>query len=231
MQKLTASEKIEFANFHEEYLSRYIALADAKAGVAITIDAGLLGFIATRSEWWIASKSSFAWLGALVLNGALPLVGGAVLLWVIAPRPSSSSEGTIFWRSVRAHPDEASYIDRISNMSEDDLSRERLSHSWALSGIAQKKYNHLYIGLVFTVFAALFTAAHLVTAELLTSKTKANDTPHANHAPTAVKQATGPIKPASAAPRIAQGGEREKSTQDKPGIAPVKTPAELGVHH
>ena len=75
MPRLNAPQKLAFADFHEGYLSRYIALADTKAGVALTINAGLLGFMATRSEWWAAAKADAIVLALLLANGLVPILG------------------------------------------------------------------------------------------------------------------------------------------------------------
>jgi Family of unknown function (DUF5706) len=166
MARLNALQKTAFADFHEGYLSRYIALADTKAGVALTINAGLLGFMATRSEWWSAAKADTVVLALLLANGLVPIAAGAWSLWTIMPRRSKSSEGLIFWRSVRSHPSENAYISAVEAVTPAALARERLSHSWALAGVAEKKYDHLFWSLLLTAAAVLITVGHLLFSTL-----------------------------------------------------------------
>lgn len=166
MARVNSPQKTAFADFHEGYLSRYIALADTKAGVALTINAGLLGFMATRSEWWSAAKADTFVLALLLANGLVPIAAGAWSLWTIMPRRSKSSEGLIFWRSVRAHPCENAYISAVEAVTPAALARERLSHSWALAGVAEKKYDHLFWSLILTAAAVLITVGHLLFSTL-----------------------------------------------------------------
>ncbi len=162
MPPVTPNQKIQFSDFHESYLSRYIALADAKSGVALTINAGVIGFIATRTEWWTVAISGWVPFIALVANGALPLIAGGWCLWTIMPRGSPPTEGFIFWRSIRQHPTEADFVSKFSKLSVSELANERLSHSYALAGVATRKYNSLYNTLLLTGVAALVTVAHLL---------------------------------------------------------------------
>jgi Family of unknown function (DUF5706) len=202
MAGLTVAQKLAFADFHESYLSRYIALADTKAGVALTINAGLLGFIVTRAEWWSGTKAGPVALVVLMANGAIPLIAGAWSLWTIMPRRSPSSEGMIFWRSVRTHASESAFVSALGQLSSAQLADARLSHSWALAGVAQKKYDHLFWCLSLTGLAVMATVGHLLFSTLIAASPTAA-TP--SKRPPAVAQPK-PASPQSADPdQPAQG--------------------------
>jgi len=153
--------ELEFATFHEGYLSRYIQLADAKAGTALVVTAGTLGYLLGQESFVSALK----WTTGPVISGVA--IASAVLLTtssllsfvVIAPRGSKPGASLVFWSDV-ARLKSTDFVDAVRAAGLDGLARERLSHSHALAGICAKKFwwlrGSLLVGGVGLVFSLAF---------------------------------------------------------------------------
>ena len=137
-------EELEFATFHEGYVSRYIQLADAKAGTALVVTAGTLGYFLGQD----------AFVAALQLHGpciprALAYASGALLALsailafaTIAPRGSKSGTGLVYWNDVAARTTDR-FIEDVRCAGTDKLVRERLAHAHTIAGICARKYRCL----------------------------------------------------------------------------------------
>lgn len=153
------AETIAYTDFHEGYLSRYIALADAKAGICFSLNAALLGFLVSR-DWLpplIEEAGTGRWVAWIAI--ATVLLAAAMAFWVVVPRLRASSEGLIFWQSVRKFPTEADFKRKVANTTITELADARLSHTYALSRVAKSKYFWLVIAAWLTVASVGSTAA------------------------------------------------------------------------
>lgn len=136
--------EFEFAGFHEEYLSRYIQLADTKAGTALVVVAATLGYLLGLDKF----------VSALCLHGTLPKSGlaiatsvllgvaGATSFAVIAPRGSPPGSGLIYWEDVARRTRDQFVVD-VGTAGADGLALARLRHTYVLSLICRRKYQVL----------------------------------------------------------------------------------------
>ncbi len=136
-----AAALIEFATFHEGYLSRYIQLADAKAGSVLVIVAAAIGYalgqddVASALHWdghWCRTLLAGITILSLATSGTLAFL-------VIVPRTPTLGNGLIFWDDV-AKLQQGDFLERIRASGQDGIARERLAHSHALAGVCRSKY-------------------------------------------------------------------------------------------
>lgn len=138
------TSELEFATFHEAYLSRYIQLADAKAGTALVFTGGTLGYLLGQDPFLAALRlQSTCPMSILAVLSGLLLSGSAVLSFVvIAPRGSKPGTGLVYWEDV-ARLTATEFIEAVHGTGPDGLARERLSHTHTIAGICERKYRWL----------------------------------------------------------------------------------------
>jgi hypothetical protein len=138
----------DFLDFHEQYLSKYIQFADAKAGAAAAALTVALGAMLAWDPWIGALRSPTpTWTFGLSALGALLLVGGAVMTFlVIVPRRPRASKGLIAWDAVTGM-DAKGFVEAVRAAGPGGLARERLGHCHALARVCRQKYRWLQWGL------------------------------------------------------------------------------------
>lgn len=136
--------ELEFATFHEGYISRYIQLADAKAGSALVVTAGALGYLLGQETYVAALRLQSGYLEAiLALVAGLCLATSAALSFgVIAPRHSKPGTSLVYFADV-ARRQPAEFIEAVKSAGADGLAHERLVHTHTISGICTRKYTLL----------------------------------------------------------------------------------------
>ena len=136
--------ELEFATFHEGYLSRYIQLADAKAGSVLVVVAAAIGYLLSQDRLVTILHGDVAiWRVGLLVVTLLALGGsGALAFHVIAPRQPSSGNSLIYYGDAAALS-EITYIEAVHTAGPDGLARQRLAHAHALTGICRDKYRWL----------------------------------------------------------------------------------------
>lgn len=143
--KERADNATVFAAFHEQYVTKYIQLADAKAGATFTICSGAFAYLWTRDAFIEAILYSRAW-GFVAVSGIAMLLlaaGSAMAFYVIAPRLARSGNDIVFWKSVAEMPHRDSLADAVLGGSREQLARERLRHCYDLSKVCASKYRWL----------------------------------------------------------------------------------------
>lgn len=136
-----AAARIEFATFHEGYLSRYIQLADAKAGSVLVIVAAAIGYALGQDNVAAALHGDGHWCRTLLASTTILSLAtsGALAFLVIAPRTPTPGNGLVFWEDV-AELQQGDFVGRVRASGQDGLARERLAHSHALAGVCRDKY-------------------------------------------------------------------------------------------
>ena len=135
----------EFAEFHQAYVSQYIALADTKAAWSFALTSGILGYLISVDSLKELLQQPL-WAPACVLFATviiLLFLSSLCSFLVIAPRLSASGEGLVFFRYVAAESDAASYARAVANASESELTHARIKHSFDLSRVCTRKYDYL----------------------------------------------------------------------------------------
>ncbi len=151
--------------FTHEYLRGYIAFADQKAAAVFAVGAALLAYLKSEGGMDI---SPF-WHGHASLRGVLGLV--ATIFFVIAcgyamrvvlPRqgsgkirfwphpwrkkgsnPDDMTDGVIYWEQILRHESAEAYAAGVERMTDADVRRQVLLHSYTLASINHAKYADL----------------------------------------------------------------------------------------
>lgn len=136
----------QFAQFHETYVSRYIALADTKASLIFGISSGLTAFFVNKDvlrQVLLSPKLDPGFV--LLITTLLLLVTSALCgFLVVSPRLRSSvPKGIVFFASVATFPTGNDFSQEISRRTESELIDERLRHCFELSIVCARKYDFL----------------------------------------------------------------------------------------
>lgn len=141
--------ELEFATFHEGYISRYIQLADAKAGSALVVVAATLGYLLGTDKFVSAisfeASSSRSILAAVTLLSLA--ASGCLSFFVIAPRGTRPRRSLVYWSDVARIP-VAEFVEAVQSEGADGIARERLEHAHAIAGICARKYRWLRVALI-----------------------------------------------------------------------------------
>lgn len=135
-----------FADFQEEYVRNYISLADTKAAWTFTIASGVLVYlIGTDKIKDALLVPVLSWHYALLIASVFMLVISAFFSFrVVAPRlASKSGEGIVFFGSVAAKDDAASYVSEVATYDPAEITEARLKHCFDVSKVCDGKYASL----------------------------------------------------------------------------------------
>ena len=148
-----------FAEFHEEYVSKYIALADTKAAWMFTITAGLIAYLG-GNENYLSLLLNPEWGGAYCTKAATMLMLALSALFsflVIVPRVPTSGEGVVYFKTVASKSSADDYVESVGKKSTSELAEARLVHCYDISRVCARKYNALRISM-WAGFIGLFLA-------------------------------------------------------------------------
>jgi hypothetical protein len=133
---------IQFADFHEQYVSQYIELADTKAGVTFTFVSTLLGYLlATDGFRWPATLE----IRELLFDGAVLLltISASMAFYVVAPRSRRSQQDNfVSWRAV-ADSTVDDFLCRVTESSAGTITQAKLVHCYDLAKVCAAKYSWL----------------------------------------------------------------------------------------
>jgi len=150
-----------FCDFHEDYISRNIQLADAKAGLALVAFSGAVVLLLRDERFrssvtsslldvWpfvgaFSAEATLAWL-ALAMSAAATVLA----FWSIKPRlwhqSSRAPLSYTFWGDVAKYPrpgSKGSYAEVILALPPGALLEDRLDHEYELSRICAAKMSQL----------------------------------------------------------------------------------------
>lgn len=136
----------DFAGFQEDYVRNYISLADTKAAWTFTIASGVLAYlIGTEKTKDVLLAPVLSWPYASLIASVLLLVVSAFFSFrVVAPRlASKSGEGIVFFGSVAAKDDAASYVSEVAAHDPAEITEARLKHCFDVSKVCDGKYASL----------------------------------------------------------------------------------------
>ncbi len=136
----------DFAGFQEGYVRNYISLADTKAAWTFTIASGVLVYlIGTDKTKGALMAPVLSWSYASLIASVLLLVVSAFFSFrVVAPRlTSKSGEGIVFFGSVAAKSDAASYVSEVAAHDPAKITEARLKHCFDVSKVCDRKYASL----------------------------------------------------------------------------------------
>lgn len=136
----------DFAGFQEDYVRHYISLADTKAAWTFTIASGVLVYLIGTDKTKDALLAPvLSWPYASLIASVLLLVVSAFFSFrVVAPRlASNSGEGIVFFGSVAAKDDAASFVSEVAAHDPAEITEARLIHCFDVSKVCDGKYASL----------------------------------------------------------------------------------------
>jgi hypothetical protein len=151
---------IQFANFHDDYLTRNIALADNKAGVLATAMAGLLGFLLSQAQFRLAlAQPAFTVDWGLSRATVIALALTFILAFiVIAPRIDKSAGNPVNFGEVAKLPCATAFIADLRRRGPDGIAESRIVNCYDTSRVCALKYAFLRKAMFFAALAAVLTA-------------------------------------------------------------------------
>lgn len=137
----------EFSEFHEGYVSRHIQLADTKASWVFALVSALLVFMVTSDDvnrLYLTTYNNCIWTIFLYLIPSILLASAILAFLVISPNlQSPSGEGLVFFGSVAKQENSRTYLSKVSQLTDQELTSLRLQHCYDISKVCVRKYNFL----------------------------------------------------------------------------------------
>lgn len=140
----------EFSKGVHEYLSHYIDVADAKAGVLIGLASALLGFIFTQTNY-----QCFALLW--VATG-IEIIAIGISIYAVLPRLYSGHNGFIFWEDILTWNSPKSYAAQVAELTKNKIEHDYAEQNFYLSKILNRKYTAIRWGMLSFSIGAIFLA-------------------------------------------------------------------------
>lgn len=157
-----STELTRFADFEEQYITKYIRMADAKAGATLILSGGSLAYFVNDRVFRDDLKYNFLsleWVAAAATTVLLAL-STYFAFRVIAPRTPTSGQSVVFWRDIAGHLDAAVYSQMVRSLTADQMAIARLRHVFDLSKACNAKYEVLqramFLGIVGILAGALW---------------------------------------------------------------------------
>lgn len=149
---MLSQEHWEFINSEVEYLDRYIALADVKAGLIFGITSGILAYLIDKKglfETLNIFACSFEWVLSLVCFFTL-FISAALGFWVVAPRLIyKKRKGIVFFKAIAEYGSSKRYLSALKKMDFQEILIARINHTYSLANICTIKYNLLLKAMYF----------------------------------------------------------------------------------
>lgn len=150
-----------FAGAQEAYISGYIQFADAKALAIFAWASAVFGFLISDAQFLTSIRSLPCSLDRLVaVCCALSLVAACALsAFVVAPRLWTGQRGVVYWGAIAKFESSAQYLQAVANASPAELEESRLSNTFNLARICDRKYHLLRLAVWATFSGFAFAAA------------------------------------------------------------------------
>ncbi len=155
----------KYAQHLHSYIREYIAAADRKASFVFTVGAALLVYLYEKNiaVSWLVSPFSWTLSEIIAFVSMAGLSVSCVLaVFVVLPRLSGSKRGFIFWESIVEFNSPTEFSEAAQKLSDTEVTRELLLHSYELSNICKKKYYILNWALRIGGVGAIATIIYLL---------------------------------------------------------------------
>lgn len=148
-RKMSERDIEEFVDFHQSYVSQYIALADLKAQISLAILGGFLVFLSSYGLPFQKMKCGpYEWFHALSDAGiVIQILSCLFFIDVFRPRSNSSDSGLVYFGSVAKFESARQYYECLRDSSLSSVLEARAAHCYDLSKISTRKYDNLGIGI------------------------------------------------------------------------------------
>jgi hypothetical protein len=154
----------EFADFHEDYLTHNIMLADSKAGVLATATAGLVGFLLSQSQFRAALAAQSFTIDWWLSRATVTTLGLAFILAfiVIAPRIDRSARNPANFAQVAKLPSAKQFLADLDERGPDGIAEWRITNCFETAKVCALKYTYLRRAMFLAALGALLTAIGFV---------------------------------------------------------------------
>lgn len=162
---MDSNREFDYHKHNSTYISDYIKFADAKAGVALSLNVVLIGIFAKtlKSTWKINSLK----LSDLLLLASLLLLAFAMyyILWrVLWPRYPKNTQLYLSWGGLGSYASIDDYYNHLKQQPDTKFLKDMAAQNYALAQVCIKKYRDferavifLTLGTVTGVFGWLLT--------------------------------------------------------------------------
>lgn len=137
-----------FTEFHQNYLSVHIQLADAKAGVVLGVSASVLGYLLSQDYFREAVIRLSGWQALVSWAAIITLMTAFGMAFaVILPRHLRTGPGPIFFHAVAQFGDQDSYMEALAHNSAESLAEARARNCYFVSRVCSRKYTILRLSM------------------------------------------------------------------------------------
>lgn len=139
------------------YIGDYIKFADAKAGVALSLNLVLLGFLGGKTKGIGYKNLSLIDLG-MYLSLLFLLISAYMFIWkILWPRYPKSTEYYMSWGGIATFSTKDDYLDRLKLKfeNEDEFLKDMAIQNYDLARVATQKYFFLKVGFVLLTMGGL----------------------------------------------------------------------------
>lgn len=139
------------------YISDYIKFADAKAGVALSLNLVLLGFLGAEAKGIGLKNLSLLEVG-LYMSLLLLLAAVYIFIWkILWPRYPNSTDYYMSWGGIAAFSTKDDYLNRLKQKceNEEEFLKDMAIQNYDLARVATKKYFFLKVGFIFLTVGGL----------------------------------------------------------------------------
>lgn len=154
---MTDEQKMIF-EYHKHnliYIGDYIKFADTKAGVALSLNIVLVGFLGMESRDIGFKNMLLADVGKY-LSLILLIVSAIFFIWkILWPRYSKDTSLYMSWGGMGAFSSSNDYLNVISTKNVTEFINDMAVQNYDLAKVATKKYSYLKLGFSFLSAGAI----------------------------------------------------------------------------
>lgn len=145
---MTENEKLKF-DYHKHnliYISDCIKFADTKAGVALSLNLLLLGFLGKEAKGNGYNNLSLSDVG-LYISLILLLISAFLFIWkILWPRYTTNTDFYMSWGGIGSFSNSNDYIAKIESKDVEIFIKDMAIQNYDISKVAVKKYFFLKCG-------------------------------------------------------------------------------------
>ncbi|WP_342577301.1 Pycsar system effector family protein [Psychrobacillus sp. FSL K6-2843] len=151
-------EQKQMYDYHKHnitYISDYIKFADTKAGVALSLNLLMIGFLGKASK-----EIGFNYLSITDVGMYLSLIflltsAYFFIFRILWPRYSQNTDFYMSWGGIGSFSNQNDYLIRLGSKSEDEFLEDMAIQNYDLSKVAVAKYSNLKLGFTFLSIGTL----------------------------------------------------------------------------
>lgn len=139
----------EYHKFNSAYISDYIKFADTKAGIALSLNLLLLGFLGKIAKEIGSQNLSISDVGIYLGIIFLVISAGLFILKILWPRYTTSTDEYLSWGGIATFSNSNDYIQRLHSKELEEFLEDLAKQNYELSKVAKSKYFFLKCAFIF----------------------------------------------------------------------------------